>query len=240
MKRLDIIENFYLNILRLTILVVATLFLVGAIISLVIAVPKFLPAPASGRAETQVTGTSLSDYRNEHRAAGSSDAETASADAAPTTEKIDSRIVTASRNLRAWGARTGQDFDLSALEKVLTAKQQSLSEKLQGDYADSLVSFSREVLASGEPSDDINQLIEWHLAKFTSAQAAAAEAEQARAIKAATSRQDALLLAEASAAAFGLFLFLLFVFVLVKIERNLRIVLVQNAEGTDRSARASI
>jgi hypothetical protein len=234
MRRLDLMENFYLNILRVSILVLATLFLLGAVIGLVNAVPKLVPQSRSADARTLVSGASLKDYRAENRAATPSDSNPLATSTPAEPQKIDSRIATASRSFVAWGTKTGHDLSLANVEQVLNSKQQSLADKLQGDYADSLVNFSREVLASARSDDDINALIDWHLAKFSAAEAAEADAEQARAVKTAAARQDALMLAEASGVAFVAFLLLLFVFVLVKIERNLRLVMVQSADGSNR------
>jgi hypothetical protein len=229
MTRLDKMENLYLNILRVTILILATAFLVGATFGLITALPKLIPALGGADARALVNGATFKDYRDSRQSTASGVTADTTSTAGTTTDKIDSRIATASQNFVAWGTKVGGNFNLGAVEHFLDGKQKSLSEPLQGDYADSLVQFSRDVLASAGSGEDINQLIEWHLAKFSAAQAQAAEAEQAKTLKTAVERQQALVLAGAAAAAFLAFLILVFVFVLVKIERNLRIVVVQGA-----------
>jgi len=230
MTRLDKMENLYLNILRVTILVLATVFLIAATFGLVTALPKLIPALGGADARQLVSGATFKDYKDSQNSGARGVAADPATTQGATNEKIDSRIVTASQNFVAWGTKTGNNFELGAVEGVLDGKQKSLNDSLQGDYADSLVQFSRDVLASAGSDENINQLINWHLTKFTAAQAQAAEAEQAKELKTAAERQQAVVLAGAAAAAFLAFLILVFVFVLVKIERNLRIVVVQGAK----------
>ena len=229
MSRLDRMESLYLNILRVTILLLATIFLIGATIGVVIALPKLVPSLGGADARKLVSGATFKDYKDTQ----SSAAPGVTADSTPTEatapEQIDSRIATASGNFVAWGTKEGNSYELGAVERSLDSKQKSLNPNLQGDYADSLVQFSRDVLASAVSDENINQLINWHLEKFTAAQEQAAADEQTKAVKTAVERQQALVLAGAAGAAFLAFLILVFVFVLVKIERNLRIVTVQAA-----------
>ena len=231
MTRLDRLESLYLNILRITILILATLFLAGAVFGLATAVPKLLPSFGAADARKMVTGTTLLDYRNEQRNIATATSGDTPSDSQATSNKIDSRIVAAARNLVAWGTKMGNAYELPQVETFLDQKQKSLADSLQGDYADSLVAFSQDVLAYGRSGDDVNALVNWHLAKFSAAQAQATQADAERAAKTAIERQQAMILAGAAASAFLIFLILLFVFVLVKIERNLRIVTVQNADG---------
>jgi hypothetical protein len=230
-SRLDKLEGLYLNILRVTILVLATVMLVVSVLAVINAAPKLLPSFGSSDARTLVGGASLKDFRDEQQSATPTATGDATTTPAPTDDKIDSRIATAATNLISWGTKNGNNFQLAAVERVLDRNQKGLADTLQGDYADSLVRLSQDVLSSGRAGDDVNVLINWHLQRFTAAQAKAAQADEARAAKTAIERQKALIMAGAAASAFLIFLILLFVFVLVKIERNLRIVMVRSASG---------
>jgi hypothetical protein len=194
---------------------------------LITALPKIVPGMSSGEVQNPVSNATYKDYRDSQRTSTSGPVADSNGADAGQAVKIDSRIVTASQNFVAWGTKNGNNYDLGTVERALDGKQKSLSDAMQGDYADSLVQLSRDVLASAGPQDDINQLIDWHFGKFTAAQADAAAAAQTREVKLAAEKQEALVLASAAGAAFLAFLILLFVFVLVKIERNLRLVTVQ-------------
>ena len=196
-----------------------------------------MPGFGGVAAHPPIRGATFKDYKDSQRTASSGPSTDSGGADSGTSERVDSRIVTAAGNIVAWGTKTGNNHDVGSVERFLDGRQKSLSDPLQGDYGDSLVQFSRDVLASAGPQENVNQLIEWRLTRFTAAQAQAAEAEQAKAIKDATERQAALVLAGAAAAAFLAFLILLFVFVLVKIERNLRVVMVQNAAAPDGATR---
>ena len=230
-SRLDKLEGFYLYILRVTILVLATVMLVVSVMAVINAAPKLMPSFGSADARKLVQGTTLKDFRDEQQSQTPSAPSDDATPPAQTDNKIDSRIVAAATNLVAWGTKTGSNFQLAPVERVLDRNQKGLADNLQGDYADSLVRFSQDILSSGRAGDDVNILINWHLEKFTAAQTKAAEADQARAAKTAIERQEAMMMAAAAAVAFLTFLILLFVFVLVKIERNLRVVAVRSVGG---------
>lgn len=226
------LENLYLNILRVVILVLATALLLGAVGLAVYAAPRLMPDATGADERKLVSDDSLQDYRRE--LSGGEAAPTMSSDAAEEalSAKIDGRIKTAAAAIAAYVQKTsGQAVPLAGVETYLAARQSSLPATLQGDYADSLVRLGADLGSAKAPVDDLDGLIDWHFDRFTAAKVEA-EAEEARqAVEAAAKQQTALAMGAAAASLFVMFLLLVFGFVLVKMERNLRLVAVRVDEA---------
>ena len=65
--RLDRLEGLYLNILRVTILILATVMLIASVIGVINAAPKLLPSFGSADARKLVSGATLKDFRDAQR-----------------------------------------------------------------------------------------------------------------------------------------------------------------------------
>lgn len=219
----DRLEVVYLNVLRVVILVLATVFLAAAILATVNAIPKLIPDAKEADARALVSADSLKDFQAA-QAGQTAPADSEAPDASADQEgKIDSRIKKAAASLAAHlRSPDGTQPPVGPVEAYLSEKQLALPQSLQGDYADSLVKLMESLASSSDRSVDADQLIDWHYAKFQQATEAATQLEAERAVKNAQNLQAALVAGGAAVSAFFLFLIVVFGFVLVKIERNLR------------------
>ncbi|MGH6998518.1 MAG: hypothetical protein ACREEO_09985 [Phenylobacterium sp.] len=226
------LENLYLNILRVVILVLATILLLGAVGLAVYAAPKLMPEATAADERKLVSGDSLQDYRRELSGGEAATALPSETDAMATSGKIDSRIKTAAAAIAAYIQKTsGHAVPLAGVETFLVERQSSLPATLQGDYADSLVRLGNDLGLAKAPVDDLDGLIEWHFERFTAAKAEAEAQELRQAAEAAAKQQTALAMGAAAVSLFVMFLLLVFGFVLVKMERNLRLVAVRGGEA---------
>jgi hypothetical protein len=222
------LEGIYLNILRVVILLLATLLLFATVAAGVFVIPRLLPEAKSVDARTLVQGDTLADFKSFQK--GEMRPTTAPAQETVGGQKIDSRIKAAAAALTSYVRDQGHELGPEVVEQFLMTKQASLPEELQGDYADSLLKLTTALRTSRETMD-IEVLITWHYNKFVEAEGRAAEQAAAQAAKKAARTQLAIVAGSAAAAAFGLFLLVIFVFVLVKMERNLRVVAVRLING---------
>lgn len=216
------LEGAYLNILRVVILLLATVLLLASIVAAVFVVPKLWPEGKPAQARSLVQNDRLADFRRFQRGEP----------AAPTTpgfdsqlqggERIDSRIKAAAQAIAQYGRSRGGTPNLAVIEDYLNTKQKDLPVDLQGDYADSVQKLAGELKTSKDRDLDVPALIDWHHSRFVAAEAQAAEDAAIKAAEKAARNQLAMVAAGAAVTTFGLFLLLIFVFVLVKIERNLR------------------
>lgn len=226
------LENLYLNILRVVILVLATVLLLGAVGLAVYAAPKLMPEASGADERKLVSGDSLQDYRRALSGGEAAAALPSEADAVAASSKIDGRIKTAAGAIAAYIQKSsGHAVPLAGVETFLAERQTSLPESLQGDYADSLVRLGNDLRAAKAPVDDLDGLIDWHFERFTAAKAEAEAEELRQAAEAAAKQQTALAMGAAAASLFVMFLLLVFGFVLVKMERNLRLVAVRVDEA---------
>jgi len=233
MGTFDKLEIVYLNVLRVVILVLATVLLVGALLLTINAAKQLVPDTRTANARKLVASDSLQDFKSEQAGAPAGPTYQYAPDvAASGPERIDSRIKTATESLAGYTSGVkGVQINRAAVERLLSAKQLALPESLQGDYADSLVKLMNTVGKSRDPSLDPDALIDWHYAKFEAAKENAQAQEAGRAVKNAAKSTQGIVMAGAAASAFFLFLVLVFGFVLVKIERNLRDVRVSIQRG---------
>lgn len=207
------LERAYLGLLRVVILIAATVALVVAILGAASAVPPLLRW--SGITETtKPTGGTLSDFISEQKIT-----ETASS---PTTETavepfILPDITAAAKIIKAYLK------DSTISEKEWRSGLQRLADQVVGhstEYAESLKDLAEQLETSkGKPLSEarVTQLIDWHKTRFETDVAARAAAE-------AEGNAKFWVTIGLAGAAFLAFVLIIFVFLFVKIERSLRLV----------------
>ncbi|RYF99700.1 MAG: hypothetical protein EON94_10845 [Caulobacteraceae bacterium] len=221
------LETLYLNILRVGILVLATVLLVVAVIGAVIAGPMLLSSFGGGEtnAARMVRDDSLRDYLGQGTGApGAADA----GDTARIEEdarRSDRRIREAAANISRYvQAKQGFAPVTAAVTGYIQERYDSLPESLSDRYADSILKLSEDL--TGAPTSaapvDVDQMIDWHFGQFTRAAEEAQQRDALRAVEDQARRGTAMAAGAAAVSFFMMFLLLVFVFVLVKIERNLR------------------
>ena len=225
MAFLDRAEAAYLGILRVVVLLVATIALAAFVLGLVIGGKMFLDARATGARVPPVTAVTLGDYIADKKS-GSGTADASAPDATSTNSVSSPReIAQAAQNLVVYAKRSTTpsqplNFDKAEIIRVMLNKQQQVGEEFQAAYRTSLQGLTYQLtLSKGRPLslEEINDLLDWHLSKF---KAAAGEDANARITKGAGS----LAVLSFAGASMLTFLLLVFCFIFVKIERNLRVV----------------
>ena len=223
------LEALYLNMLRVVIIVLATVMLAGTVIGVIVAGPMLLASFGGGQADAArlVRGDSLDDFLGQGRRSGSGNQA-----AAPDPEledrarEADRRIRQAAANITRYiSAKTGVTPVEAAVTDYIQTLSDQLPERLVDRYGDSILSLSQEL--AGRPSTsatlDVDRLIDWHFQRFQAAAEEAATRDASRAAEAMERRIAAVAAGTMAVTLFGLFLLMVFVFVLVKIERNLRL-----------------
>lgn len=235
---LNKLEALYLNILRVVIIVLATVLLAVAAVGAVVAGPMLLSSFGGGDADAArlVRNDGLNDYLN--RNAGGAPAAQAQdqAELESRTRGADRRFREAAVNISRYvKAKTGMAPPEAGVIDYIQSLADSLPESLKDRYADSILALSKDLTkapAAAAPVD-VDSLIDWHFTQFHQAAEAAMQQDAMRAAEEQARRQTAVLAAGAAAGFFMMFLLLVFVFVLVKIERNLRRLPVQVERGAD-------
>lgn len=223
---LNKLEALYLNILRVVIIVLATVLLAVAAIGAVVAGPMLLSSFGGGEADAArlVRNDSLNDYLN--RNSGSQGVATQDQAALEDrTRDADRRFKEAAANIvRYVKAKTGMAPPEAGVIDYIQTLSDRLPASLQDRYADSLLSLSKDLVQAPTATTpvDVDQLIQWHFDQFSAAAETAMQQDATHAIEEQARRQTAVLAGTAAAGFFMMFLLLVFVFVLVKIERNLR------------------
>jgi hypothetical protein len=223
---LNKLEALYLNILRVVIIVLATVLLAVAVIGAVVAGPMLLSSFGGGEADAArlVRNDRLNDYLN--RNSGSPGVATQDQAALEDrTRDADRRFKEAAANIvRYVKAKTGMAPPEAGVIDYIQTLSDRLPASLQDRYADSLLSLSKDLVQAPTATTpvDVDQLIQWHFDQFSAAAETAMQQDATRAIEEQARRQTAVLAGTAAAGFFMMFLLLVFVFVLVKIERNLR------------------
>ncbi|RSV20361.1 hypothetical protein CA236_00130 [Sphingomonas sp. ABOLG] len=207
------LERAYLGLLRVVILVAATIALLVAIIGVATAIPSLLKwSGFTERAEP--SGGTLGDFIAEQKIT----------DTTSTTETKEAEpfvipdIKEAAKTIKAYLSTRG-DITQNDWERGL----QAYADEMPGngvDYARSVRTLAKELRSStGKPLSEarVLQLIEWHKTRFQGdvASRAASEAEG--------NAQFWIKIGFASAAFLG-FVLIIFIFLFVKIERSLRVV----------------
>jgi hypothetical protein len=215
------LEGAYLNILRVVILVAATLALVVAAFALVGSAPMLLKQLGVGT-EEKVEGGNLAQFIDEQRAVKSTQT---SSDA---SEPPSSQDLAPASALRASAGRIADyvnrhhrlGITREAAEQALTQSMSSVPAEHQAAFIKSLDRLTTELEAStGTPltPEQINELLNWHQANFVARAAEKASNEQLSGMATLTALATA-------GGAFFIFLVIVFCFLFVKIERNLRLV----------------
>jgi hypothetical protein len=216
---LDRIESAYLAVMRVVVLVAATLALLACVVGASFAAPVLL-RQLGFAAEHRVEPPSLGSFVAEQKI-GPDDAASADGAAGPQATIVPGKIAKASGMVADYlHERSHEEIDRVALQQALTEKRAAIDPDYQAAYEDSLLALANELKAStGRPLElqRVLQLLDWHAARFEAAVAAKKDEGLAQAAKAS---------AGMSLAAGGLvaFLLILFFFLFVKIERNLRLV----------------
>lgn len=235
---LNRLEALYLNILRVVILVLATVLLVVAVIGAVFAGPMLLSSFGGGETDAAriVQDDRLRDYLGQGSSSnGTVDAEeTAQIEAA--ARQSDRRIRNAATNITRYvEAKQGFRPVTAAVTGYIQDRADSLPESLFDRYADSILKLSADLVAAPNTAApvDVDRLIDWHFNQFSSAVEQAHQRDAMRATEDAARRATAMAAGAGALSFFMMFLLMVFVFVLVKIERNLRRVPVIVEQATE-------
>jgi hypothetical protein len=221
---LNRIEATYLGLLRVVILIVASLALIGAALALVSAAPPVLRLLGIGAPAPDDTGT-LGNFIAEKKLEGIQSEE---GTASPPSVQPD--IAQAAKDLQEYLARQGAPKTpegLKDLEGILTGQMQQVPSSEQDGYAVNLKGLTGQLLKSkGKPlnPDRLDELIAWHRQHFVSDRQADAERKAADAVAFGVRLRIA-------AGAFVAFILVVFVFLFVKVERSLRLVRTVRADG---------
>jgi hypothetical protein len=209
------LEKVYLGILRVVILILATLALIVTVGGLTSATPEFLRWSGFSQSE-KPTGGTLGEFIAEQKVGASMSAgdqnETSGALASQVLPAIKSAVANISKY-------PGVRVDQASLTKSLQQKADSTQGHGE-EYAGSLRGLTDELVHStGSPlsAERVGALIDWHHDHFM-ADLAVKESEQT------TSQSRMMLKLGFSASAFLAFILMIFVFIFVKIERNLRVI----------------
>jgi hypothetical protein len=213
------IEEFYLNVLRVVILVAATI----ALIAFGIGITKVIPLISASLANHSTLDTSragLGDFVAAQKSSGTPAADMPEAASTP-DEALSADMRSAIGHLSNYNTnRMGGTVDMASAQSALLSKRSTVSTDYQGDYDRSLNELMNQLDQSkGTPldTDKLNSLINWHLEKFN-ALVAAKEAKKSE------DKMTGLVGLGVAGTAMITFLLLVFCFLFVKIERNLRLV----------------
>jgi hypothetical protein len=211
------LENAYLYILRVVVLAAATLALIAVVWALVrtgaLAASTWTHPPES----IQVPGGALQDYVEEKRPQGLEVQSSTPAVAPDVPAGIRSGIASLAHYARA---KAGLTLNEAEMTSTIMDKRSELPADAQVKYESGFAALMDQLdKSTGTPltSDQIGELIDWHLEKVKSNE------ENAAAQKLAAQTQAVQTLGIAGAG-FGVFISLVFCFLIVKIERNLRLV----------------
>ena len=205
------IETLYLNLLRVFIIVLATLALAASILLSASAIPSLFSRIGETKADTSTL--TLSRFVSEQRPTAEVDTEN-NFDA-----PVDPKIARAASNVKLYLAARST-IPLKTLEEIFTKSQNTIPAVTRADYGDSLLKLSEELKESkGKPLSEnrVMGLLSWHESRFAS------EWEKEAALKAEADAAFKFRLLAASAA-FIAFVMIIFIFLFVRVERNTRLV----------------
>ena len=217
-------EGAYLAILRVAILVAASLALLVTVIVMTAAAPSLLASAGIGEKSEESNGA-LRQFMEQQRTQSSQDDAGYEEPEAAAMTPLRPDIDVAAKNLAEYlGSREaarrreiGQALQQNA-DELATATQALGIADASDQYAASVRALSRDLLEStGRKLNEAKvwELIRWHHDRFA-ADLAASEAKRAAA------RADLMVKLGVAAGAFLAFVLIVFVFLFVKIERNLR------------------
>lgn len=216
------IEDFYLNILRVIILFVATLALGLAVLGGIQGLPVLarLLAPEDSKIESG----GLREFIAEQRVSDTEAPVEDSVDGA-TASKVPSDLEQSVNNLISY-VRSKMELDPNeeVIRNALVTSYDSIDADYQQQYAASLMKLTRDLNQSkGRPlsQERLGTLIDWHKTQFNDAIVAKQAAEAAEETR-------AMFGLSLAAGAMLAFIMIVFYFIFVKIERNLRILSVNS------------
>ncbi len=215
------LENFYLNVLRVLILVAATLALIVVGLGVARSVPMLSAALGPKQPVIEASGATLGDFVAERNAQGRPVGGDEQGQEEPTPVAAPQNIYNAAVLLQGYAKnRVGVELATDKLTAVLVEKRDSIPTAYQERYGDSLNALANQLSEStGRPLswDNVGALLDWHAAKF---KAQADEIENKKAVDRVEGLQSLLV----AGGALAIFLLIVFCFLVVKIERNLRLV----------------
>lgn len=209
------LETLYLGILRVVILVIATLALLVAVLGAASALPQLL-ARLGLSSQPAIQGGTLGEFIMEMKATKSTGATSESPYSAPA---IDPGLAAAAKALQRYTHGAG-GLKVADWERLLTASADRVPVGRSAEYSASVVRLADQLSVSkGKPLtvEQVGELMAWHERKFI----AAASDEDDKCL--ADTAKSSLTL-YAAGAAFVLFILITFTFLFVKIERSLRVV----------------
>lgn len=212
---LNRLETIYLSILRVFILIAASIALIVAAVAIVSAIP--LIAQKAGWAPASGDNGSLADFMTEKRQSGSPSS--GQPEKSSPLESQRTNLTAAARNVQDYlGKRSS--WPIIYWEELFAEYVDQLPPEDGGAYAQSVKTLTEELRSStGTPFSEngVEELLHWHggkfLAELNNRQVATAEADA-----------RILIVAGSAISAFLVFVFIVFIFIFVKIERNLRLV----------------
>jgi hypothetical protein len=215
---LTTIENAYLFILRVLILVAASVALLVVVLGTVRGAPLIIDRFKTPDARAELSSANLRQWIVEKKAEGVvAPADTSGTSAA--TPAVPAKIEEAVGLLAQYGKqRLNEEVDRPTARQMMIEVRDTVPGDYQSAYDDSVVGVMQQLLHStGNPLtlDQISELIHWHGDKVK------ALADQAAERKAAEATEALQALAVAGGALVA-FLLIVFCFLFVKIERNLR------------------
>ena len=220
------LERAYLGILRVVVLIAATIALVVAALGIIAAAPSLLRMTGIMQSD-EATGATLQDFISEQKITDTTDV---SGEQTEQKRSFLAEIEEAARNIRSYLGKRGTITE----ETWKTALQDNADgfESHEAAYAASVKALSEELTESkGKPLSEarVVQLVEWHKAHFL----ANLQAAQAGA---AADRANFWVTVGAAGGAFLIFILIVFVFLFVKIERSLRVVQTQRVPNGEEMA----
>lgn len=215
------IENVYLAILRIVVLVAATVALIAAILGLVTGLPALSGMLGLSKPDAPYGGT-LGEYIEAKRATVDAAESTSNGSSGVARKMIDPLVREAATEVQTYlkGQDGANKLKLADWEDMVIERGEALPTEMTTDYyADNLALIKQLRLSKGKKLSvqEVQELIAWNAGEFATAaniNAVDYQMEQAEA-------QSRLTWA---AGAFLLFLMVIFTFLFVKVERSLRLV----------------
>jgi hypothetical protein len=208
-----------LSILRVVILVAATLALLVAAVGAASAVPLLLKRV--GLIAPDEASTTLADFISGKK----SPAQSEGVDDSPARNAVHPDLATAARNVKRY-LSDRSSHPVEHWEEVLGAYWQEVPAEADDEYAKSVRELSAELLvATGKPLslERVEELLLWHFQRYMGNL-------QGREAQKAAADMQFLMAIGGAATAFVIFVFIVFIFLFVKIERSLRLVRVVRSD----------
>ena len=213
------IEEFYLNVLRVVILVAATIALIAFGIGIAKVIP-LISTSLSSHSTLDTNHAGLGDFIAAQKNSGTLAADMPEAASSP-DEVLSADMKSAIGHLSNYNTnRMGGTVDMASAQSAMLSKRSTVSADYQDEYDRSLNELMTQLDQSkGSPldTDKLNSMLNWHLEKFN-ALVIAKEAKKSE------DKMTGLVGLGVAGTALLSFLMLVFCFLFVKIERNLRLV----------------